>query len=102
MGSDGRVGSERRGVSGCATAVEFVVRQSTGAIRYLVSRVARISGKAFLDGPRLTCCNRAFTGRDHDPGRFTVQRGFEQDSFGMTVIVNGSTSETEIQVSDTA
>jgi hypothetical protein len=49
----------------------------------------------------LTYRNPAFDlDRDHDPGRFTVQRGFEQDSFGMTIIVNGSTSETEIQVSE--
>lgn len=37
--------------------------------------------------------------RDHDPGRFAVQRGFQNDSLQMTIIVNGTSNELNIEAS---
>jgi hypothetical protein len=38
-------------------------------------------------------------GRDHDPGRFAVQRGFQNDSLRMTIVANGTSNELNIEAS---
>jgi hypothetical protein len=37
--------------------------------------------------------------RDHDPGRFAVQRGFQNDSLRMTIVANGTSNELNIEAS---
>ena len=36
--------------------------------------------------------------RDHDPGRFAVQRGFDNDSLRLTLVANGTQGEFDIDV----